>query len=184
MKNLRQDKRITGVKTSAHCALVVGVALFLAGVILWQSLAQAELVNIAPLSTVTSRPGGKFHERIIDGRNGTGFCPDHHIYISNKSFYFRFDELQPVRKIRFILPPNYYSIRADTTGDGVYNQELISVENGPGAQLWGVTEWTYGEWTGGPVNLYGLKMDYPKMYKFTKAGSNNTPPQINQIIYI
>ena len=46
----------------------------------------ADLVNIAPIAVVTSRPAGSFLERITDGSNGAGYSPSWHPYIPNKEY--------------------------------------------------------------------------------------------------
>jgi len=143
------------------------------------------LCNIAPLATVSSIPYRSFLGRTIDESTGSGVgVISTHYYMYSKSYDFRFNDSQLISKVRFTLPTNWYSILADTNGDGVYDAELKTVEKGPTSYLWGVSEWVYGEWQGEePVSIYGLRLYEPKIYLFVKNGSNGTPPHVGDKVY-
>ncbi|MEI8012434.1 MAG: dockerin type I repeat-containing protein [Candidatus Omnitrophota bacterium] len=141
------------------------------------------LINIAPLATVTSRPYSSFLKRAVDGTNGTGVSTSYNEYIPSKTFYFRFDFPVLIKKISCTLPPNFYSIWADTTGNGVYDKELLTVNNGPTSKLWGVPTWTFASWNGPSTSVYGVKYEIPGIYQFVKSGSSGTPVQIGQMVY-
>jgi hypothetical protein len=146
---------------------------------------EVKLINIAKLATLTSSPGGVFLERATDEVYGSRYSSLYHEYLPSQSFYFRFSEPQPIRKIRFTLPTTYYSILADTTGDGNYETELKKVEHRPGFLTWwfGATEWVFDEWSGGPIKVYGVKFYQPAIYIFEKNGSNGNPPSVGNMVY-
>jgi hypothetical protein len=148
-------------------------------------LKELQLINIAKLATLTSSPGGVFLERATDEVYGSRYSSLYNEYIPSKSFYFRFSEPQPIRKIRFTLPSTYYSILADTTGDGNYDTELKKVEKRPKfLTFWfGATEWVFDEWSGGPINVYGISFYQPAIYTFKKTGFNGNPPSVGDMVY-
>jgi hypothetical protein len=163
-------------------AILSGV-LLLTGLSLQAFGQDATLVNIAPLATFSSRPGGVLLRRSTDAMNGSGYSVLGNDYLPSKSFYFRFSEAQPIRRVRFALPPNFYALAADTTGSGNYDTVLLSIQNGPTSFLWGVSTWTYGEWSGGPLRIFGLKLDQPSVLQFTKTGSAGVAPTLGATVY-
>jgi hypothetical protein len=143
-----------------------------------------ELVNIASLAVVTAQPYTSFLYRAVDGINGTGITPSSNGYVLDRSYEFRFDTAQSISEIRFTLPTNYYSLWADTTGDGTYDTLLLNVSDGPTSQLWGVSEWAYGEWTSqSAITVYGVKLCEPNIQRFVKSGFNGTPPAVGDTVY-
>jgi len=121
----------------------------------------AQYVNIASYANIKTNLYGPFNKRMVDGVLGTGLIQKYYRYQFenidfNQSVEFRFNNPQKIVMIRYTLPPKYYIILADTTGDGIYDAKLKEVTDGAGGGFWGKTEWPYESWLGN-VHAYAIK---------------------------